>query len=481
LRAKVADADAKVENFRAESGLLGVGNNMTASGQQLADLNNQLATAKAAQSQAAARAQLMRALLRERRVVDAPELARDESLRRYAEQRVTLKAQIAQEARTLLPGHPRMKELAAQLEALDAEIAVAVDKAARGLENDARLAAAQVASLTNALAAQSKVVASGNVDEVALRALELDAHTARDQLESYVQKYREATARVTDNASPADARIISVASPPRFPTFPKKLETLALGTLAGLMLSTGVVVSHALLSIDAVAPAVAGRPGRRSRAAAAAVDPERMDATPVGTPQADPETAALVDQLLAGAAPGAALRVLIAGEGESASLAIALAAARRLSGRGRAILVDLGPTAGAAAEAAFGPEADGAGPEGLAQLLAGEASFAEAIQRDGASALDVIRTGGGAIAGEGLDEILSALAAAYDFVLVHAADWRSERALAALDAVHKLVVAAPAARLPKALALAREAMGGGAADVIGHAAIGEAIPLGRAA
>ena len=210
---------------------------------------------------------------------------------------------------------------------------------------------------------------------------------------------------MTDNASPADARIISVASPPRFPTFPKKLETLALGTLAGLMLSTGVVVSHALLSIDAVAPAVAGRPGRRSRAAAAAVDPERMDATPVGTPQADPETAALVDQLLAGAAPGAALRVLIAGEGESASLAIALAAARRLSGRGRAILVDLGPTAGAAAEAAFGPEADGAGPEGLAQLLAGEASFAEAIQRDGASALDVIRTGGGAIAGEGLDEI----------------------------------------------------------------------------
>src|SRR5260370_32782981 len=109
---------------------------------------------------------------------------------------------MARESRTLLPGHPRMKELAAQLEGLDSEIRIAVDKAARGLENDARLAAAQVTSLNTTLAVQSKVVASGNVDEVELRALELDARSARDQLESYVQKYREAIARDADNAAP---------------------------------------------------------------------------------------------------------------------------------------------------------------------------------------------------------------------------------------------------------------------------------------
>ncbi|MGA2793706.1 MAG: GumC family protein, partial [Roseiarcus sp.] len=260
LRGKVAETDAKVENYRAQSGLLAGGNNMTVPAQQLADLNAQMAAARSAQSAALAKAQLLRAMLRDGRLSDVPELAKDESLRRYAEQRVALKAQIAQESRTLLPGHPRMKELAAQLAGLDGEIRLAVDKAARGLENDARLAAAQVDSLNNALAAQSKTVASGNVDEVQLRALELDAHTARDQLESYMQKYREAIARDADNASPADARVISVASPPRSPTFPKKAETLALSTLAGLLLSTGIVVSQALLAGGSVATPAEAEP-----------------------------------------------------------------------------------------------------------------------------------------------------------------------------------------------------------------------------
>ena len=144
LRGKVADADAKAENYRAQSGLLAGSNNMTVPGQQLVDLNTQLAAARSAQSAALAKAQLLRGMLRDGRFNDVPELAKDESLRRYAEQRVALKEQIAQESRTLLPGHPRMKELAAQLAGLDSEIRIAVDKAARGLENDARLAAAQV-------------------------------------------------------------------------------------------------------------------------------------------------------------------------------------------------------------------------------------------------------------------------------------------------------------------------------------------------
>ena len=58
LRGKVAETDAKVENFRAQSGLLAGANNMTVPGQQLADLNAQVAAARSAQSAALAKAQL---------------------------------------------------------------------------------------------------------------------------------------------------------------------------------------------------------------------------------------------------------------------------------------------------------------------------------------------------------------------------------------------------------------------------------------
>ncbi len=48
LRAKVADAEGKVEAFRAQSGLLSTANNLTEPSQQLSDINAQLAAAQQA-------------------------------------------------------------------------------------------------------------------------------------------------------------------------------------------------------------------------------------------------------------------------------------------------------------------------------------------------------------------------------------------------------------------------------------------------
>ena len=58
LRAKVADADAKVEAFRAQSGLLAGANGQTVPAQQLSDLNAQLANARSAEAAATAKADL---------------------------------------------------------------------------------------------------------------------------------------------------------------------------------------------------------------------------------------------------------------------------------------------------------------------------------------------------------------------------------------------------------------------------------------
>ena len=221
LRGKVAAADAKVEAFRAASGLLAGANGQTVSSQQLSDLGAQLANARSAEAAATAKADLLRKLEQEGRLDEAPSSITDESMRRFVEQRVALKDQIAEAGRTLLPLHPHMKELSAQLAGLDAQIRDSAARNVRAFENDARLSHNQVSSLSTALAQQSRTVATGNEDDVQLRALEMDAKAARDQLESYLQKYREAAARDVANAAPANARIIADAEPPRLPTFPK--------------------------------------------------------------------------------------------------------------------------------------------------------------------------------------------------------------------------------------------------------------------
>jgi uncharacterized protein involved in exopolysaccharide biosynthesis len=462
LRAKVADAEAKVEAFRANSGLLPGANGMTVPVQQLADINAQLAAARAAQAAAVAKARSLRAMLREGRLDEVADAAKDESLRRYAEQRVALKAQIALESRTLLPQHPHMKELNAELAGLDDEIRLAANKAVLALEDEAKVAAAQVDSLSAALAAQSKTVATGDADDVQLRALELDAKTSRDQLESYLQKYREALARDADNAAPADARIIERATEPRTPTFPKKAPTVLLATLAGLLVSVGVVAAQALLADAALASdGAASTPLAGAREAPDGEAPASDDAAARPAPLAESPGAfssaeALADRLADIARDGEALTTLFAGEATSRALGLALTAARRLSKRGRTALVDLGVSQDWLADVLDRRAESGDRLDGLAELLDGRASFEDALHRDLSSSLDVIPAGTGRIDVDGLGEALAALAKSYDFVVLCASDWRSAEVGAALDAVAALVMVAPARRLEGALGRLRE-------------------------
>src|SRR5271163_3570340 len=478
LRAKVAEADAKVEAFRSDSGLLEVANGMTAPSQQLAEITTQIASARAAQSAAAAKAQLLREMLRAGRLDAVPDFVKDESLRHYAEMRVTLKSHIAEESRTLLPGHPRMRELTGQLAGLDEQIRAAAGKAVRGFEDEARLAGAQVSNLEGLIAKQAKAVATSDADQVQLRALELDAKTSREQLESYINKYREASARDADDATPANARVIATAQEPLAPTFPKKAPTVLLATLAGFLLAAGIVVARALLEAPGAetyaAPAMDLALAMTATAAmapapavpAANAMPEAADERPTEPSTArddfdenedenekeervDPTTAleAIVDRLAESAETTDSLTVLVTGETTKGALALALTAARRLSKTGRAVLVDLGvsqPWLGDVFD--HGDEPDDA-PFGLADLLEGRASFEQALHRDLSARLDILPPGTGEIDPDQLESVLAALAQSYVFVVIHASNWRSPAVAPAIGGVGAVIVCAPAARL----------------------------------
>ena len=262
LRGKVAEADSKVEAFRAGSGLLAGANGMTVPSQQLADMTTQLATARSNQASAAAKAQSLRTMLHDGRLDEIPQVTRDESLRRYVEQRVALKAQIAQESRTLLPEHPRMKELAGELAGLDAEIRIEANKTVAALESDAKLAAADVDSLSASLARQSKTVATGNADDVQsarAAARRQDGERPARILHAEISRggrarsrKRRARRRAHHRQPPASRA--SRLSPRRFP---RSCWERWLGSSCRF----GAGVAHALLTDpDAIAPPASRRP-----------------------------------------------------------------------------------------------------------------------------------------------------------------------------------------------------------------------------
>ena len=197
-------------------------------------------------------------MLQSGRPIEASEVLNSELIRRLSEQQVTLRAQLAEQSSTLLDGHPRIKELKAQLADLDRQLREEASKISRSLENDARIAGGRVDGLTTSLDQSKKQASSNNGQDVQLRALEREAKAQRDLLESYLAKYREATARENIEAAPADGRIISRATVSNTPAYPKKLPIVLIATLATLLLTSGAIATGELLRMTA--PRASGSP-----------------------------------------------------------------------------------------------------------------------------------------------------------------------------------------------------------------------------
>src|SRR6476620_766106 len=251
LRKKVAEAESRVEDFRSKSSLFIGTNNTTLSNQQMGEINTQLNNARALKSDAESKARLINGMLQSGKPIEASEVLNSELIRRLSEQRVTLRAQLAEQSSTLLGGHPRIKELRAQLADLDRQLLEEAGKVSRSLENDARIAGGRVDGLISSLDQLKKQASSTNGQDVQLRALEREAKAQRDLLESYLAKYREATARDNIDTGPSDGRIISRASVSNTPAYPKKLPIVLIATLATLLLTSGAIVTGELLRMTA--------------------------------------------------------------------------------------------------------------------------------------------------------------------------------------------------------------------------------------
>jgi polysaccharide biosynthesis transport protein len=405
LRKKVADDEAKVEDFRSKSSLFVGTNNTTLSNQQLGELNTQLNNARALKSDTESKSRLIREMLQSGRPIEASEVLNSELIRRLAEQRVTLRAQLAEQSSTLLPGHPRIKELKAQLADLDSQIREEAGKIARSLENDARIASGRVDALNASLDQLKKQATSTNDDDVKLRALEREAKAQRDLLESYLAKYREANTRESIETAPADGRIISRAIVSNAPAYPKKLPIVLIATLATLMLSSGIIATGELLRMTAPRPApermeAASKPiAAEATPVAATVNPSAstpFDAVAKPTQEhevqpADPaepsEVALLADDLCMAGEAARKITILGSASGESITLT-ALTLARLMARHAKVALVDLSAASRAVAEASIDPTAPG-----LAELMMGETSFSQIITRDRLSRVQLVNAG----------------------------------------------------------------------------------------
>jgi succinoglycan biosynthesis transport protein ExoP len=432
LRTKVAEAEAQVERHRSKAGLFVGANNLSLSNQQLGDYSGQLAAARAQKADAEAKARLIRDALRAGTPIQFADFTNSELLRRLSEQRVTLRAQLAEQSSTLLPGHPRIKELRAQIADLEVQIRAEAEHLAHSLENDAKLAEARMGTLDSGLDQLKQQASVSNEQDVQLRSLERDAKSQRDLLESYLAKYREATARDSIDAASPDARVISTATVSNTPSWPKTVPTILVAALGMLALTVGFALTSELLAAMPQATALAriepapleSAPletsppprGRGPRAARAQPLPEGRAA--VGVPL---EAIDSLEREIVASGP-AGRRITMVGAARNVGTTVtAITLARTLAREARVVLVDLALGSPDLSVISSEPAAPG-----LAELIRGSASFGDIVTRDRHSRVHVVMAGRAmadaeaVIASQRLSTTLEALARSYDYLVIDA-------------------------------------------------------------
>lgn len=315
LRVRVREAEDAVAEYRVENDLFTGANNVSIRDQQLSAIAAQISAAQERKNAALSRANLIRGLLQAGQPIDGVEDVRASvGIQQLSQSLANLQGELAQRSSTLLPNHPTIKALRAQIAEIEEQIAREGRRVANALEAEARIEADLEQSLNDELARGKLNVSTATRDTVELQGLEREAKAQRDLLESYLLKYSDAISRTDTSSALPDVRVVTFAAPAVEPASPKSSLILAAVGFVAIALQVGGVLFGELMSgraltsrhlFDSIADS-----GLREEGAspdepaatdpdAAGVDAEIDHATPVHAadePAGEHDEAAPVDQ-----------------------------------------------------------------------------------------------------------------------------------------------------------------------------------------
>ncbi len=245
LRDRMLAGQTAVEEYRVRSGVVRTanlaGNPSTLTTQQVAQINGQLVDARLERDGVNARLKIIETRLANRRgASSAVEVLQSPLIQTLRDQEAALFRTEADLATTYGDRHPRMIEVRAQVRDLQTRIGIETARIVEGIRNEVRIARATVVSLESSLNELTGRVANENLTQIRLGELEREAQADRDIYLAFLTRFKETTEQI--DFQQADARIISAAAVPLFPSAPKKGKTLALALVASTIFGFLVVL-----------------------------------------------------------------------------------------------------------------------------------------------------------------------------------------------------------------------------------------------
>ncbi len=391
-----SNSEKAVEAFRSKSGLLS-GTRGTLIEQQISDLNTQLIVARTSRSELESRlAQIQRMARSPSGAQAAADVLQSPIILELSNQETLAKRTVAELSQELGDRHPKIISARAALADIQAKIAVEIRKVASGIESELSVARGREQRLDAALQQLKGNLSQSNTADVQLRALERDVDANRSILEAFLARSEQLRSQM-DSAFQPDARVISKAVIPVDPSFPPIKIFLAialvLSTVIGLFLifvieqlergfrdSSQVQQTTGVRTLTLI-PRIENRSQRKSPSALIVDQPGSMFSESIRS---------LSTRLLISSADTPLKRILVSSslpnEGKT-TVAAALARARAIAGH-KTVLIE-GDLRRPSMHRIFGNPRD----PGLADIVLGKTSLAQALYKDDASGAYVVPAG----------------------------------------------------------------------------------------
>ena len=235
LHERVVESEQKLEDYRKQSGIVDTGG-ASVYQSQLGRLNEELVLARTHEAEAQARAAQVQDLVKSGNLDTAAAVLDSRIIQSLTDQEAQVSRKLAELKTQLTETHPDVKLTEHELADIKGKIANEVQKIASNLNNELTIARVRAANLGAQVNDLQRKVAQQNESEVTLRSLESEVKANKTLYETLLARSKETDVQQDAAMQQADARIISRATVPTLPFYPRR----------DLMILAALVVSAAL-------------------------------------------------------------------------------------------------------------------------------------------------------------------------------------------------------------------------------------------
>lgn len=243
LKQKLEDSERELVAFAQEEQILAVDNNQSLAGQNLSELNTAVSQAQSARIRAEAR-------WRQAQAATGAALPSDmlsgSIIAALQETRSTVMGSFQEKSRLYKPEYPEMKQLRAQIDEIDRQIAAEIAAIKSRVKAEYEAAATQERLLREQLSALKAETLDLQSRSINYNILQREVATNRELYDGLLQRYKEIG--VAGGVSSNNISIVDRGQPPKGRFKPSLSRNLLLALLAGLML--GVLLALLLEYLD---------------------------------------------------------------------------------------------------------------------------------------------------------------------------------------------------------------------------------------